>query len=59
MTGRTKGSIEMRLQNISAVLDHHGVRWIEGYKPLSHYPDRLATLIETEYSELLDGRSRR
>jgi hypothetical protein len=57
VTGRTKGSIEMRLQNISAVLDHHGVTWIEGYKPLSHYPDRLATLIETKYSELLSGHS--
>lgn len=27
-TGRTKGSIEMRLQNISAVLDERGLSWI-------------------------------
>ena len=52
-SGQTKGSIEMRLQNISAVLNDRGADWIDGFKPLSHYPDRLAELIETEYSDLL------
>ena len=36
----------MRLQNISAVLDELGLPWIEGYKPLRHYPARLRYLIE-------------
>ena len=45
-TGRTKGSIEMRFQNISAVLHELGLPWIDGYKPLSHYPERLKQLIE-------------
>jgi len=48
VTGRTKGSIEMRLQNISAVLDELGLPWIDGYKPLRHYPDELRRLIERD-----------
>lgn len=32
-TGRTKGSVEFKFQNVSAVLDQLGLRWIEGYKP--------------------------
>jgi hypothetical protein len=51
-TGRTKGSIEMRLQNISAVLQERGADWLDGYKPLSHYPERLKSLIDAEYPEL-------
>ena len=47
-TGRTKGSIEMRLQNISAVLDERGLSWIAGYKPLRHYPQRLKELVEAD-----------
>lgn len=54
-TGRTKGSIEMRLQNLSAVLKDHGADWIDGFKPLSHYPARLAELIDREYSDLGGG----
>lgn len=52
ITGRTKGSIEMRLQNISAVLNERGLDWIEGYKPLRHYPERLKDLIGAEYPEV-------
>lgn len=47
-TGRSKGSIEMRLQNISAVLQELQLPWIDGYKPLSHYPERLKQLIERD-----------
>lgn len=36
----------LRLQNISAVLHELGLPWIDGYKPLSHYPERLRQLIE-------------
>jgi hypothetical protein len=52
-TGRTKGSIEMRLQNVSAVLQESGAEWLDGYKPLSHYPDRLKSLIEAEFPHLI------
>ena len=34
---RNAGSIERKFQNISAVLDEAGLRWIDGYKPLPHY----------------------
>lgn len=30
---RSKGSVEYRMQNISAVLDELGLPWIQGYKP--------------------------
>lgn len=32
-TGRNKGSVEFKFQNISAVLDQLGLRWIQGYRP--------------------------
>ena len=35
-TGRSKGSAEFKLQNISAVLYGMGLRWIDGYKPRGH-----------------------
>jgi hypothetical protein len=39
---RSEGSIERKLQNISAVLDVLGAQWINGYKPLAlvHRPGR-------------------
>ncbi|MFC7739432.1 DUF3883 domain-containing protein [Roseomonas sp. GCM10028921] len=32
-TGRSKGSIEFKFGNVSAVMDWLGFRWIQGYKP--------------------------
>jgi uncharacterized protein DUF3883 len=43
---RSEGSIERKLQNISAVLDVLGAQWINGYKPLSHYQDALVAAVE-------------
>jgi uncharacterized protein DUF3883 len=43
---RTEGSIERKLQNISAVLDVLGAQWINGYKPLAHYQDALVAAVE-------------
>jgi len=43
---RSDGSIERKLQNISAVLDLLGVQWINGYKPLAHYQDALVSAVE-------------
>lgn len=37
LNGRTDGSIELKHQNISAILDERGVRWINGYKPRFNY----------------------
>lgn len=33
---RTKGAIEFKHQNVSAVLEEMGLPWIEGYKPMPH-----------------------
>lgn len=37
LDGRTDGSVEIKHQNISAVLIELGIPYIDGYKPLSHY----------------------
>jgi len=42
LPARSKGSIERKFQNISAILDEAGLPWIDGYKPLSNYQDELA-----------------
>jgi hypothetical protein len=44
--GRAYGAIERKLQNVSAVLDEIGVRWIQGYKPLDHYQDLLIEAVD-------------
>jgi Domain of unknown function (DUF3883) len=45
-TGRTPGSIEMKHQNISAVLGLIGVPAIDGYKPLANFQQSLLDAIE-------------
>ena len=35
--GRTKGSIESKLMNVSGVLALHGLDWVPGYKPLINF----------------------
>ncbi len=46
LTGRTRGSIERKHQNISAVMDRLGHQWINGYKPLRNYQKSLLDGIE-------------
>jgi hypothetical protein len=41
LPARSRGSIELKLQNISAVLHEQGREWIEGYKPMPHYQHDL------------------
>ena len=48
LTGRSKGSIERKHQNISAVLQELCAPWVAGYKPLGNYQDALAEEIERE-----------
>lgn len=43
---RTDGSIEMKRQNLSAVLDLLGLPYIEGYKPLSNFQQALVDGVE-------------
>lgn len=42
---RTKGSVEMKHQNISAVLMDLGMPWIDGYKPAVNYQDAIIEAI--------------
>ena len=46
LPARTAGSIERKLQNVSAVLDERDVAWIDGYKPMSHYQSDLAHAVD-------------
>jgi hypothetical protein len=43
---RTKGAIERKHQNISAVLIELGYPYIDGYKPLANYQGILRNVIE-------------
>ena len=38
---RSKGSIEAKMMNVSAVLQDHGQPFVKGYKPLSNYSKSL------------------
>lgn len=44
--GRSNGSVEFKLQNVSAVLDEIGLPWIRGLKPRGHYQDSLVAVVE-------------
>lgn len=46
LTGRSRGSIEFKHQNISAVLYKLGLDWIPGYKPMANYQKALLGGIE-------------
>ncbi len=43
---RTKGSVERKHQNISAVLIELGYPYISGYKPLRNYQEMLGTVVQ-------------
>jgi hypothetical protein len=46
-TGRSRGAVEYRFENISAVLRDIGVPHILGYQPYGNYPDALRELVES------------
>lgn len=46
LTGRSRGSIERKHQNISAVLRELEMPWIDGYKPLPNYQQLLFDVVE-------------
>lgn len=46
LTGRTRTSIEMKHQNISAVLMKLGIPWLRGYAPLTNYQEALVAEVE-------------
>jgi hypothetical protein len=46
LRSRTRGSIERKHQNISAILIELGYPYIDGYKPLRNYQELLRTVVE-------------
>lgn len=46
LNSRTRGSVERKHQNISAILIELGYPYIDGYKPLGNYQDLLRSVIE-------------
>lgn len=46
LKNRTRGSIERKHQNISAILIELGYPYIDGYKPLGNYQDLLRSVVE-------------
>lgn len=54
ITGRSKGSVEFKFGNISAILVGLGLRRIEGYKPFSNYQDDLKKCVEEWLSANID-----
>ncbi len=54
VTHRTKGSVEFKFGNVSAVMDQLGLRWIQGYKPA---PNAQAGAIKDAIEHQLASRS--
>lgn len=52
LQARSDGSIEYKMQNVSAVMDELGCRWVKGYKPAGNFQSDLAE----EVSRQLDRR---
>lgn len=52
--GRTEKSYEMRMSNISAVLDLHGREWIKGLKPLTNVGTNVISVLNRYLNEV-DG----
>lgn len=44
-TGRTEGAVEYKFENVSAVLDNHGVQWIRGFKPAKNFQASLELIV--------------
>ena len=47
MTGRSKGSVEYKFANVSAVLKELGYPYVQGYKPRSNFQASMKPLVRT------------
>ena len=52
LSGRSNGSIEMRMCNISTVLDSRGLAFVKGYKPRTHVGSAVQKMIERSLEQL-------
>ncbi|UDY24159.1 DUF3883 domain-containing protein [Nocardioides sp. Kera G14] len=53
---RSDGSLEFKFQNISAVLDELGARWINGYKPRRNVQNSLRMRVTNRFEQSADLR---
>lgn len=53
---RSKGSLEFKLQNVSAVLDELGAVWISGYKPRRNVQQLLRERVSARFADAQDLR---
>lgn len=44
-TGRSRGSVEYKMQNVSAVMQALHRDWVQGYKPASNYQSDLEDVV--------------
>lgn len=52
LPGRTKGAVEFKHQNVSAILEEMALPWIEGYKPMHNYQELLKKEVQRKIAEL-------
>ncbi len=51
LNNRSEGAVELKHQNISAVLRDFGFPWIAGYKPRGHFQALLRKVVEAQLSQ--------
>jgi hypothetical protein len=58
LPARSRGAIEYKFENVSAVLDEAGLPWVEGYKPARNYQQVLRrAVLEAMGGGLIENRS--
>jgi len=59
--GRNVKSIERKMQNVSAVLQRHGIDWVEGLAPLANVQTDLVIAVEEALAArgMIDGEEHR
>src|ERR1035438_10219938 len=57
LTARSKGSVERKHQNISAILIELGYPYVDGYKPLGNYQELLGRVVQERLSVAKIGRA--
>lgn len=54
LSNRSKGAVEFKLQNISAILIERGLPYIDGYKPLQNYQSLLSIEVDSHLQNRAD-----
>lgn len=52
LSGRSRGSLKFKLQNISSVFQQQGLKWVEGYIPLMNKQADLEAAVKAKMGEL-------